>query len=516
MRTDRHEPRRPRHRRALALAGAVLALALALSLALAPGARAGVYVAVQCHTQQNIGAPDAIFARTSDHYVPGVDCSGSGVGLTIRNDAAVTKGGRAGAWSWYPPAGTVFTQITAQSHVAHDAGHKAYFSITDNTGNVQNRWPREGMFDAVDWAAGAHAVAFASFLSCLVPPDSSCGGGAKAHNYVRNLWFTLRDLSSPALTLSGDLLDPGPRGGVRTLDAAATDAGGGVWRWRVAVNGKATASAEQPCDVIPGGAARRFVPCPLNASRSFSLDTEGPPFRPGANEVTVCVSDVGWPANETCQTRTVHVDNPCRSSAGPAAALEASFAGGGAETRVASNRRARIAGRARGAGSGATVCVFATPSRPGAEQHYEGEARTGPGGRFTYLVPRGPSRRLRLVHRHGGHVVEAELGLAVRARPRLKVGPRSRLRNGEVARFRGKLPGPYAGGRVVVLQARLGERWLAFKTARTMPDGRFRASYRFRETTARRLYRFRAVVRKQAGYPYLAGVSPTRRVVVTG
>jgi hypothetical protein len=113
-------------------------------------------------------------------------------------------------------------------------------------------------------------------------------------------------------------------------------------------------------------------------------------------------------------------------------------------------------------------------------------------------------------------MVERTLTLRVGARPRLKVGPRSRLRNGQVARFRGKLPGPGAGDRIVVLQVKLGRRWVAFKTARTGADGRFRARYRFRSTTSRRLYRFRALVREQAGYPYLAGVSPTRRVVVTG
>jgi hypothetical protein len=372
------------------------------------------------------------------------------------------------------------------------------------------------MFDAVDWAAGAHAVGFASFLSCLEPAHSSCGSGAKAHNYVRSLWFTLRDLVSPSLTLSGGLFEPGLRRGVQTVAASSTDAGGGVWRWRVTVNGKAAAAAEQPCDVIPGGAARRFVPCAPSASREFALDTESPPFHPGANEVAVCVTDVGWPANETCQARTVHVDNPCRSSGAAASELEASFAGGRESVKLASNRRARIDGRARGAGEGATVCVFATANRPGASEYLEGEASTESGGRFSYLAPRGPSRRLRLVQRHRGHVVERELAVGVHAVPRLKVGPRSRLSNGDVARFRGKLPGPFAGGRVVILQARLGKRWLPFKTARTEPDARFRATYRFRETTGRRLYRFRAVVREQAGYPYLAGSSPTRRVLVNG
>jgi hypothetical protein len=68
----------------------------------------------------------------------------------------------------------------------------------------------------------------------------------------------------------------------------------------------------------------------------------------------------------------------------------------------------------------------------------------------------------------------------------------------------------------VVLQARVGRRWQAFKSARTGTEGRFRARYRFRDTTGRRLYRFRAIVRAQAGYPYLAGASPVRRVLVRG
>ena len=55
-------------RRALALVLAALALALAASLALRPGvARAGSYVTVECHAQHSLGAPDAVFHRTSDH-----------------------------------------------------------------------------------------------------------------------------------------------------------------------------------------------------------------------------------------------------------------------------------------------------------------------------------------------------------------------------------------------------------------------------------------------------------------
>jgi hypothetical protein len=512
---------RPTHfdrRRALGVGALALVLGLLAGMALLPGAaHAGSYVVVQCHAQHNLGAPDAVFTRTSDHYVSSAGCAAGQPGLTIRNDAEVTKGGRYGAWSWYPPAGAVFTQVAAQSHIAHDAGHKAYFTITDNAGNVQHRWPREGVFESVDWAAGAHSLIFSSFLACAMPANDSCGRSGSAHNNMRNLWFTLRDLVNPALGLGGELLEAGPRRGTQVLGVGSTDVGGGVWRWRVLVNGAQAAGAEQPCDVIPGGAARRFVPCPQAVLRQFTLNTETPPFRNGSNEIRVCVSDVGWPANETCESRTIQVDNACPSSgASPADGLTAEFARGRARAVVPSNRRARISGRVRGAGGGAKVCVFSRAVEGAGPERLEAVIRAGERGSFAHLLRRGPSRELRLVHRHGTRAVETELRVAVRARPRLKVGPRSHLSNGQVARFRGKLPGPRAGRRVVVLQASVGGRWQAFKTARTGPDGRFAASYRFRETTGRRLYRFRAVVREQAGYPYLKGASPIRRVVVSG
>jgi hypothetical protein len=501
------------------VAGALaLALGLAASLALLPAvARGGTYVVVECHAQHNLAAPDAVFSRTSDHYVSSAGCAANQPGLTIRNNADVTKGGRYGAWSFYPPAGTVFTQIAAQSHIAHDAAHKAYFTITDNAGNVQHRWPREGVFDSVDWAAGDQAVIFSSFLACAMPANDSCGRSGSAHNHVRNLWFTLRDLAQPSLSVSGELFAPGLRSGVQSLQASASDVGGGVWRWRVLVNGAQAAAAEQPCDVIPGGAARRFMPCGSSAARTFPLDTESAPFRRGSNEVRVCVSDVGWPANETCTARTVLVDNACPSSGQAAASgLRGALGRGARAATIPSNRRARLMGRLSGAGAGARICVFSRRLRADAPEVLEAVVPVARGGGFTHLLARGPSRELRLVHRHGALSVSDELRLEVRARPRLKVGPRSHLANGQVARFRGKLPGPDAGGRVVVLQANSGGRWQAFRSARTGPDGRFSAVYRFRETTGRRLYRFRAVVREQAGYPYLKGASRIRRLVVSG
>jgi hypothetical protein len=496
---------------------AATALALAALLALAPSARGGTFVAVQCHPEYDAIAGNALFSRTSDHYIPASACAGSGPGLQISNNGATTKGGRYGAWSWYAPPGTEFAAITSEVHVAHHAGHKGAVTIIDSQGNVHWRWPAEGSWQPVEWTAGPAATAYTAWLQCHA--GGGCGASSAAHVYARRLWFTLRDTSAPALALSGSLYEPGPRRGAQLARIAATDVGGGVWRWRLAVNGAPAGSAEAACDIVPGGPARRFTPCAGNDAREFGLDTERPPFHDGANQVTACVSDVGWPANEACATRTVTVDNDCHSSgSAPAAGIEASFADGRAAATSASHRPTSIRGRlsARGGGAlgGADVCVLSRIE--GGPEQLEATVRTDGSGRFTHPLRRGPSRVLRLVHRHGSELVERELELRVRARPRLKVGPRSRLRNGQTARFRGKLPGPGAAGRVVVLQARVGRRWQAFKSARTGAEGRFRARYRFRDTTGRRLYRFRAIVRAQAGYPYLPGASPVRRVVVSG
>jgi hypothetical protein len=493
-------------------------LAAASLLLAAPRAGAGTYVAVQCHPDHDLAAANALFSSTSDHYAPAAACAGSGgAGLQLHNNADVTKDGRYGAWSWYPPAGTEFSHITSEVHVVHDAGHKGFVTIADTAGNVQWRWPAAGSWQPVDWSAGTGAVAYTLWQQCYAGSSGSCGRSTAAHSQVRRLWFTLADRSDPALQLGGSLFDPGPRRGPQTAALASSDVGGGVWRWRLLVNGTPAAAAEAPCDIVPGGPARRFVPCPLSASHEFALDTEAAPFRQGANSVTACVSDVGWPANEVCLSRQVEVDNGCRSSGRAAASgIEASFPRGRATATAPSNRRLVIRGRLSGgaAVAGATVCVFSEV--PGQDERPEGSAQADGAGRFSYSVPRGPARRLRFVHRFGRDLVERTLTLRVRARPRIKVGPRSHLSNGQTARFRGKLPGPGAAGRVVILQARVGARWQAFKSARTGTEGRFAARYRFRDTTARRLYRFRAIVREQAGYPYLKGASPVRRVVVSG
>lgn len=148
-----------------------------------------------------------------------------------------------------------------------------------------------------------------------------------------------------------------------------------------------------------------------------------------------------------------------------------------------------------------------------------GTARTDGQGKFRFKIPAGPSRTVRYRY-DGTNTIKpavAQLVTKVRAAARLKAS-RRRLRNGQAVRFSGRLPGrpiPSAG-KLVALQAKVGRRWRTFATPRANAKGVFRHRYRFTATTGVRRYAFRALVAREAAYPYERGLSPTLTVTVRG
>jgi hypothetical protein len=69
-----------------------------------------------------------------------------------------------------------------------------------------------------------------------------------------------------------------------------------------------------------------------------------------------------------------------------------------------------------------------------------------------------------------------------------------------------------------VIQANVpgSPRWITFRRATSGRGGVFHSSYRFRETTRRTRYRFRALVPEQVGYPWQEGASDPVSVLVRG
>jgi hypothetical protein len=144
---------------------------------------------------------------------------------------------------------------------------------------------------------------------------------------------------------------------------------------------------------------------------------------------------------------------------------------------------------------------------------------TGASGRFVYRPRPGPSRTFRF--RYDGTALikpaSAVARLSVAARSTLRVS-RSSVRNGQSVRFSGRLAGrPLPdGGKLVDLQAYFRRRWRTFATPRTDSVGRWRYRYRFEATRGVVRYRFRALIRREAAYPYELGRSRVVRVTVRG
>jgi len=128
-------------------------------------------------------------------------------------------------------------------------------------------------------------------------------------------------------------------------------------------------------------------------------------------------------------------------------------------------------------------------------------ASTDAEGRFTYTLPPGVSRQVTFTA-HGASAsvtarVIAHVTLHVRRRP---AGARTVVLGGRVS-------GAPAGVRKLVeLQSRRGGRWRTFVTTRLARTG---ATFRYRTRISAGT--FRAIVRAEAGWPFLTGVSVTTR-----
>ena len=499
----------------------------AAALILAPPAEAGSYVATLC-SALSPSAGQASWEPTSHHYAQRSRC-GSGEGVQVFHDAESTDLNRYGAWMWRAPAGTVLTSIQANASLANQAGHHAELWASYANGNGGFQWGSEHA-DFRIHSIGGELNQFSVMLRCAAPgTDGRCGraDGDGAHAYLKGIFSRVDDRAAPTLAIGGGSLlgDPVLRG-TRTLAFDATDAGSGVRAVSILANGAELGHDARNC-ALAQGYATALSPCPSSTSELATVDTASPAFALGPdNVVDACAEDLaldGAP-NRTCEGRRVWVDNACPGSSSQADGLDASFAGeharlanaAGTRATIRSDRSARIAGRLTAAGSPVTnaiVCALTRTRLSGQPVTLTATARTDAEGSYTVELPAGASREV-FVHQAWGDRVLTRHGLQLdsEARPTLEVLPRRTARNRKRLRFTGVLPGPACANRVVKVQALVGKRrWQVFRTDRADGECRFVARYRLRATHRRRVYRFRAYVPAQEGYPYLPGHSGVER-----
>jgi hypothetical protein len=498
------------------LLASILVLMLLAGLA-AERADANPYQVVECHQGENPAAPDARSDRSSGHFTLGVQCGLGTRGLTI-NAAGQPPNGYLAYWEFVAPPGTIFTQVDSTLGLAWANGIGPWVQLWHpGTGTATHGFSSQG------WQgdSATNTTLYRVLLGCQ---SNSCGPGTDPHVYMSYLYFTIDDPSAPSLATGGSLLSGGVKRGSETLDLSSADpSGAGFSYWRVYVN---SALSQQVDACIPGrtisGRLTQFQPCGSSYSRSVAIDTQAAPWTNGPNDVRICAYDVA--GNQSgCAQKTVDVDNTCAASGGSeATSLDAGIERGGdlhASLPVRSNEGPVIRGTLVSAQgnpvAGASVCVFQKIDLPDASTELVAVPSTQKNGRFTTALEPGPSREITVAYRFNNHTLEKTLRLNSTVVPVLKATDRS-VHNGGNARFRGEIPGPNAASRNVALQARVGHRWRTFKIVPTDRDGHFRGLYRFTATTITTRYTFRALVKRQGGYPYEPGPSHRQRILVRG
>jgi hypothetical protein len=261
---------------------------------------------------------------------------------------------------------------------------------------------------------------------------------------------------------------------------------------------------------------------------TVALDTTKTPWVDGQNALRVCAADVATGpgvANQNCQQRAISVDNTCQDSSGANGQAQ-SLSAGLEDPRthqlkriraVRSSDPAALRGQVTGSSGpvkAASVCVYEVVDEPAGIEQLLQVAKSSSTGRFGIEIPPGPSRSFRVAYRFNDRQIESpSMYLDSSVLPTLRVSE-SKLRNGRAVGFSGHIPGPDAEGRAVTMQAKVGKKWRSFKQLSTDASGKFHGKYRFTQTRGRVLYVFRAVVKKQGGYPYSPGASKRRMVLV--
>jgi hypothetical protein len=522
----RNEASTPRSSKLIRILLAAAATALALTLAgPTTEAEAGGYVVRECSpATDHSAAPDAAYATNGSlAFTPATYCFTGGTGISTGTQGSY-GGPLQASWRFAVPTGAFINGVNLERRQRSMGGYSALVGVCSPS-LCNAVYADTGLtFESTQFGPGGW-TSLVSMLQCGV---GTCNAGGFV--YMREISFSIDDVTRPVIAaLGGSLMARGPRRGSETLTITATDSGGGVREASVRVNGsEVLPRPRSTCALAPNGVAVQLRPCG-SGNYKVTINTDAPPWVDGSNLVEVCAYDMSntGPPNAGCTQRTIETDNSCPASGGtaPATSIDAGLEKQGSgqlrpSLGVRSTQGATLRGRlARGSGpvSAANVCVYEQVDIPGEVRQLVQTAKTRSDGTFAVQLPPGPSRTFDAVYRYNNLVVERErLRLDSSVKPLFRVGPRGGLTNGGNARFAGRIPGPSEADRQVTLQARVGKKWRTFKQVRTDAKGKFKGRYRFTQTRGRTLYIFRALVKKQGGYPFSPGSSRKRKVAVTG
>jgi hypothetical protein len=515
-----------RRSRRAALAGLFLCMVLGAAPGLASAGGPSQFVVELCDPAIPGGnAPGAVFAGNTGFVTPYNNCNQPGGSLGIYAFHEFGKDqGPVNEWTLpvsSPPGGGIEALTVSAGACGGNQWSEFYV--------MQPGWPPNCVGETRE------TFKFKPTLpSAVVPIVLNCRGFCPAGSQVYARYIAVKEVDPVApqvVAVGGSLLSGQVARGHQTVDAEATDQGGGVSGLELLVNGQQAGNSQPPCQIaqatnpnILGTVAASPTPCPKAAKVSWSVDTASSPFQQGANSVQVCASDFSsfTTVNKVCSApQTVSVNNSCTESAVAGGAnLTATFARNhDEEVTVPYNHGANIVGSLADVSGnpvrGATICVEGQTIGVHRETVPIAVETTDAHGHFTYKLKPGPNRRVKVGYRHDSFQVNRLLHFEAHARPTISLSP-SLLDAGGVVHITGKIPGPNAGSRSVAIEAGAphSHRWYPAGEATTNRHGVYHFNYRFDGTSATTVYGFRAKTSHQGGYSWAPGHSKSAFVKV--
>lgn len=424
---------------------------------------------------------------------------------------------------------------------------------------------------AVSESSGDPGQEFSIGVVCDGPSIAPCGG-VSGWVDVSQLDITWRDVAPPSGSATIDALASSVQGvpvrGTHPVEYRAVDGdGSGVRRVEARIDGKAIATSPQQC----APPYRSMRACPGAAIGELAVDTAK--VDDGTHQLEVVAIDVGgndgtlasttivtqngenvgpgsdpalrgtgngtygaddarltawWPATGKARSTSRKVQRRCKRSGhyrrthavacrgrAPGAKLHVGYS-----TRKANRIRGRLTTPTGKGVAGATLQLVATPAWAGATPTVVETLSTDGTGRFSVRVPvalgsASYSVQWRARSRDTLPASSAELQRTVRAATSLSIKPSPIVYRRQRLEITGTLRGRTGTrqGTAIVIQANAGSSWRAVTTVRARASGRWTARYRVPHQLRGR-YRFRAVVKPAATYPYAAGSSGQKRVTV--
>jgi hypothetical protein len=529
-------------------------------VAIDPGAaRADVYQVFSCSQPDGRPAPTDGWVAGSvgdvGPYSGDSDTCAQGGALGAVASARVQQNAYAGPeWVFSAPGGeriaggTLTATFTSPQGQAWLGSPTAAYDPADVLGNCQYNLPcgaagsLTGVFPIVHTGGSniyAVAVCVGSYEGALTCP---AGSGVDASVSIRAADIALTVSSTPSASAVGGSLTGGEvLDGPQDIQITASDNGPGIYQALFQIDG--TTVQRQVID--PDGGRCREVGQTSNGTPAFlylqpcltQVNAQDISFDPstvsdGPHQLRVLVSDAAGDTT-TILDRPVVIDNngaystllargQCNGiTCDDHAQLIAATSPPAGFTRHLARSGVSLTGRlVDHTGTpitAAQVQLLEQPAYAGAVMKEIASATSGPDGAWSFKVPKGPSRLLRVAY--FSHLKDAgpaaQLDYRERVYGAISMRAAHRVHLGAEVVFHGRLAGGYIPypGQQVQMEIYYHRRWRTIEVLPTNRHGRFAYRYIFTlgpGTT----YAFRAVVLANPAYPFLAAATQPVKIKV--